>query len=613
MTLSQSSKLIALFLFFFSLSSIQPCMCVSDAVEVRALRAIKRSIGDVYNRLSNWVGEDPCGAHWTGIICTPINRTQHVTELRLLNMNFTGTLAPDLGNLTHLSVMDFMWNNITGSIPREIGYLSSLTLLLLCGNKLHGVLAPELGSLSNLDRLQIDDNNISGSIPSSFQFLNKAKHFHMNNNSLTGSIPPEFGRLESIVHILFDNNNLSGELPPELSNISTLHILQLDNNHFSGSIPSSYRNMSTLIKLSLRNCNLTGTIPDLSALSSLKYLDLSNNQLTGRLPANLSQTLTTISLAYNELDGELPAIYYELRGLEILFLQNNSLDGNVTSENFEHDAFTKEDSVFIMDFQNNNFTGFTAGALLDLTNITLQLTGNPVCNGSLAPLKHCANFNDSVIIPTTPLVIPITCSASSCDLSRNQELNFGLLAFNSCACAYPLTVHYRLKSPSFAIYEPYKPLLEAYLANSTNLSSYQVNASVFRWAPGPRLNINLKLFPDRNTSEFSGTEVTRLYNQFATWSFPETTIFGPYEMIAFDLKFPYTSSETAAGSKSGLSGGAIAGIVLGAAVFTALVVAALMLLLGRHKYRHLPPGKRPGSLRPSRLAYELSSYSNTAP
>ncbi|KAI5076459.1 hypothetical protein GOP47_0008524 [Adiantum capillus-veneris] len=592
MMLSRSSKFIALFFLFVSLSSIQPCTCASDAVEVRALRAIKRSAGDVFNRLSNWEGEDPCGASWTGIICTPIGGTQHVTELHLLNMNFTGTLAPDLGNLTHLSVLDFMWNNITGSIPREIGYLSNLTLLLLSGNKLNGVLPPELGSLSNLDRLQIDENNISGSIPSSFQFLNKAKHFHMNNNSLTGSIPSELGRLENIVHILFDNNYLNGELPPELSNTSTLHILQLDNNHFNGSIPSSYMNMPGLVKLSLRNCNLMGTIPELSALSSLKYLDLSNNQLTGELPANISQTVTTIILADNLLDGELPAIYYELKSLEILYLQNNDLDGTVTGEKFEHNAFTREDSVFIMDFQNNNFTGFTPGALLDVPNITLQLAGNPVCNGSSAPSKHCASANGSITIPTTPLVIPITCSASSCDSSRNQELNFGLLALNSCTCAYPLTVQYRLKSPSFAIYEPYESELETYLANSTNLSDYQVNASDFRWEPGPRLNLNLKLFPDQNSSEFSGAEVARLYSQFATWKFAETKIFGPYEMIAFELKFPYDRSEALPGSNSGLSGGVIAGIVIGAAVFTALVVAAFMFLIGKHAYRHVSPRKR---------------------
>ncbi|KAI5065036.1 hypothetical protein GOP47_0019731 [Adiantum capillus-veneris] len=598
MMFSPSPKLI-ICLLIFSLglpsSTIQPyCTAISDAGEVQVLQAIKRNVGDVFNRLSNWNGDDPCGNNWVGVICTSVNGTQHVVELRLLNMNFTGTLAPDLGNLTHLEVMDFMWNNITGSIPGEIGNLSSLRLLLLNGNKLNGVLPPELGSLSNLTHMQIDENNISGPIPQSFQFLNKGRHFHMNNNSLNGSIPPELGRLESMLHILFDNNDLSGELPPELSNISTLIILQLDNNHFSGSIPSSYGNMSKLSKMSLRNCNLTGNIPELSASIGLIYLDLSHNQLTGELPANVSQTVTTIDLSFNQLNGELPPVFYELRSLELLLLQNNSLDGNVAAANLKHNAFTNEDSILIMDFQNNNFSELTTGAFLDITNVTLRLSGNPVCNGPSAPSKFCGNTNTSInTIPTTPLMIPPACSASSCDSSSNQELNYGLLALNVCKCAYPLTVRYRLKSPSFAIYQPYESILLTHLSNGSNLSNYQTNLSDFAWEPGPRLSLIVKLFPSQNTSEFNKSEVTRLYNQYSTWSFPINRILGPYEMISFEIKFPYNVSEAQAGSKSRLSTGAIAGIVIGAAAFTALVVAAFMLVIARYsKYRHVLSGKQ---------------------
>ncbi|KAH7284573.1 hypothetical protein KP509_34G060500 [Ceratopteris richardii] len=84
---------------------LHPSECVSDPVEVRALQAVRNRIGDVFDRLSNWEGEDPCGDVWTGVICTTINGTDHVTELTLLNMNFTGSLAPDLGNLTQLVIM----------------------------------------------------------------------------------------------------------------------------------------------------------------------------------------------------------------------------------------------------------------------------------------------------------------------------------------------------------------------------------------------------------------------------------------------------------------------------------------------------------------------------
>ena len=50
---------------------------------VAALQAVKRELVDSFNRLENWVGNDPCGeGAWTGVICgTIINGTQHVTEL----------------------------------------------------------------------------------------------------------------------------------------------------------------------------------------------------------------------------------------------------------------------------------------------------------------------------------------------------------------------------------------------------------------------------------------------------------------------------------------------------------------------------------------------------
>lgn len=165
-----------------------------------------------------------------------------------------------------------------------------------------------------------------------------------------------------------------------------------------------------------------------------------------------------------------------------------------------------------------------------------------MCNDSLAPSQYCSPFYGlitDVLLPSTPLVLSANCPASACDASRNQELNYGLLAFDSCRCVYPLTVHYRLKSPSFAIYQPYETAFQSYLSASTNLANYQVNASVFKWEPGPRLSLIIKLFPSNDTVQFSDWDVLRLYNQFATWNFPDNKTFGPYEMIAFDILFPY--------------------------------------------------------------------------
>ncbi|KAE8098505.1 hypothetical protein FH972_016562 [Carpinus fangiana] len=177
---------------------------ITSPVEVTALRAIRKSLIDPNNNLSNWDRGDPCTSKWTGVIChNDILEDGYlrVDGLQLMRMNLSGNLSPELGRLLNMTILDFMWNKISGSIPKEIGNIKSLKLLLLNGNQLTGPLPEELGYLPKLNRIQIDENNISGPIPTSFQYLNLTMHFHMNNNSISGQIPPQLSRLPNLVHL----------------------------------------------------------------------------------------------------------------------------------------------------------------------------------------------------------------------------------------------------------------------------------------------------------------------------------------------------------------------------------------------------------------------------
>ncbi|KAK8262785.1 hypothetical protein V6Z12_D13G282600 [Gossypium hirsutum] len=433
--------------------------------EVRALRAIWRTLIDPNRNLSNWNRGDPCTSRWTGVLC--FNGTQddgylHVRELQLLNMNLSGHLSPELGRLSRLRILDFMWNNITGSIPNEIGNITSLELLLLNGNHLTGSLPEEIGYLPNLDRIQIDENRISGELPKSFANLNKTKHFHMNNNSISGQIPPELARLPYLVHFLLDNNNLSGHLPPELSRMPNLTILQLDNNNFEGTtIPDSYGNMSKLLKLSLRNCNLQGPIPDLSRIPQLGYLDLSSNRLNGTITTNqLSRNITTIDLSNNELTGSIPASFSSLPILQELSLANNSLNGSIPSSLWQNKTLNANESL-IVDLENNKFTDISGSTDLP-PNVTL-------CN------------------------------------------------------------------------------------NSGNM--------------------------------FNGSEVQRIRGLFTGWNIPDSDIFGPYELINFNLPDIYRGAVVRT-SGSGVSTGALVGIVLGGIAVAVTLSAVVTLLILRVRLRN---------------------------
>ncbi|KAF7816252.1 putative LRR receptor-like serine/threonine-protein kinase [Senna tora] len=562
---------------------------VTHPTEVGALKAIKGSLIDPNGNLSSWNRGDPCNSNWTGVLC--FNRTLtdgylHVRELRLLNLNLNGTLAPEIGNLSYMEILNFMWNNVSGSIPKEIGNIKSLVLLLLNGNKLTGQLPEELGYLPKLDRIQIDQNEITGPVPTSFANLNMTKHFHMNNNSLTGPIPPELSRLPSLVHLLLDNNNLSGYLPPELSEMPKIRIIQLDNNDFSGNtVPDSYGNISTLLKLSLRNCNLQGPIPDFSRIPNLLYIDLSSNQLSGPIPSNkLSEKITTIDLSNNKLNGTIPSYFSGLPRLQKLSLANNFLNDSVPSVIWQNKTLNGTEAL-LLEFQHNNLTGISGSTDLP-PNVTLWLEGNPLCNnGTLAQFCGSERVNDSNIVDSTNS--SDNCPSQGCpppyEYSKKSPVE--------CFCAAPLLVGYRLKSPGFLEFGPYFNTFENYLSSGLSISNSQLEIDTFIWQEGPRLRMNLKLFPvsvdNQSSHTFNSSEVVRIGSLFTEWDIPDDDLFGPYELLNFTLLDPYRDVIVSS-SSSGISTGALVGIVLGAiacAVTLSAIVTLLILRMRMRNYR----------------------------
>ncbi|CAN8237625.1 unnamed protein product [Cochlearia groenlandica] len=566
------------------------CCCVAlfaDAQrthpsEVTALRSVKTSLFDPKDNLRNWNRGDPCRSNWTGVICFDEIGTDdyfHVRELLLMNMNLSGSLSPELRKLVHLEILDFMWNNISGSIPKEIGQISSLVLLLLNGNKLSGPLSTELGYLSNLNRFQIDENYISGPIPKSFSNLTKVKHLHFNNNSLSGEIPVELSNLTNIFHVLLDNNNLSGNLPPQLSTLPNLRILQLDNNNFSGSeIPASYGNFSSMLKLSLRNCSLKGALPDFSRIRHLKYLDLSLNELTGTIPpSNLSKDMTTIVLSNNLLNGSIPQSFSYLPLLQMLLLKNNVLSGPVPDSLWQNISLLKKASL-LLDLRNNSLSHFQ-GDSTPPENVTLRLDGNPICKNR--SISNAGLFCESIQKEWTSLSTNSNNASLDCPpLACPDFYEYSPASSLRCFCSAPLSIGYRLKSPSFSYFPPYTDQFGKYVSDSLQMEPYQLTIYTYQWERGPRLRMYLKLFPKVNetyTRTFNTSDVLRIRGIFASWRFPGSNLFGPYELLNFTLQGPY-SYVNFNSEKKGVSWGHVAAITAGAVV-TAVAISAMVAAL----------------------------------
>ncbi|KAL4610959.1 hypothetical protein ACB092_08G089600 [Castanea dentata] len=568
---------------------------VTNPEEVKALWAIKSSLIDPCGNLSDWDQGDPCTSNWTGVFCYNTSLDDgylHVQRLLLLRMNLSGNLSPELGRLSKLKILGFMWNNISGSIPKEIGSIASLELLLLNGNQLTGPLPEELGYLPNMDRIQIDQNQISGPLPKSFANLNKTKHFHMNNNLISGKIPPELSRLPSLVHFLLDNNNLSGYLPEEFFKLPNLEILQLDNNNFNGTrIPANYSKMPKLLKLSLRNCSLQGPIPDFSQIRSLLYLDLSSNQLKGTIPRDrYSKNITTILLSHNRLTGAVPSnlSVSVLPELQRLSIANNSLNGSVPSSIWQKRTLSGMGKLTV-ELQYNKLSNinFTSNSSIP-PNVTVGLKGNPLCRDSNLA-RFCESETEDKNYSQNPTNTTSVCPAQACP----PPYEYSPTSPVDCFCALPLFVGYRLKSPGFSDFRPYRYKFEVFLTSRLELSLYQLYIDSFTWEEGPRLGMHLKFFPvydaENNTHVFNGSEIQRIFDIFTSWKIHNPDMFGPYEFISFSL-MGFQKDDDANSPSSGLSKGTLVGLVLGTiavAVTLSAIVTLLIMRMHVGKYHSL--------------------------
>ncbi|KAE9622314.1 putative protein kinase RLK-Pelle-LRR-VIII-1 family [Lupinus albus] len=559
--------------------------------EGNALTEIKKSLIDPKGNLRNWNKGDPCTSNWTGVWCfdkVGDDGYFHVQELYFMTFNLSGSLSPQLGQLSHLEILNFMWNNLTGAIPKEIGNLTSLTLLLLNGNNLSGTLPDELSKLLNLSRLQVDENQLSGPIPDSFGNLINVIHLHINNNSFSGQIPSNLSKLPNLMHLLGDNNNLSGYLPPEFSMLKNLRILQLDNNNFSGTgIPSTYVNLSMLVKLSLRNCGLQGAIPEFNSIPELSYLDLSWNRFTGHLPSNkLSDNMTTIDLSNNYyLNGSIPQSFSDLPHLQKLSLENNNLSGSINASIWHNITFTMN-SKLLIDLRNNSLLD-VLGRLNPPPNVTLRLSGNPICNNSnMQNIGEYCEVEEHV--SKKPANSTLVCPVQACPVDNFYE--YAPSSPVPCFCAAPLRIGYRLKSPSFSYLAPYTTYFQSYITHSLNIDFYQLSIYSHAWEEGPRINMYLKIFPkynDSHSSVFNESEVRRIEGIFTSWKFPRNDLFGPYELLNFTLLGPYEHIINDP-ERSKVRKGVLVAVILAAVAFVLAISAIYIVLISRRhvKYFH---------------------------
>ncbi|KAM0848610.1 hypothetical protein ACQ4PT_054279 [Festuca glaucescens] len=268
-------------------------------------------------------------------------------------------------------------------------------------------------------------------------------------------------------------------------------------------------------------------------------------------------------------------------------VENNHLDGAVPSTIWNDVILTGNHSL-ILDFQNNSLKTIPA-AFNPPQNVTVMLSGNPVCgNSSGTPVDNLcqprsANQQTSKQIQGTSL------NCSPCPTDKNYEYNPSSPI--PCFCAVPLGVGLRLKSPGITDFYPYEGAFGVDVTSLLELFVYQLHIEHYIWEVGPRLNMHLKLFPS-NTSLFNMSEVVRLRHVLAGWEITLLDLFGPYELLNFTLG-SYADEYTNAAS-SGLSKAAMGGILAStiAVAFALSTVVTIFIMRRRSRHRSRTVSRR---------------------
>nr|KYP39400.1 putative LRR receptor-like serine/threonine-protein kinase At3g47570 family [Cajanus cajan] len=141
-------------------------------------------------------------------------------------------------------------------------------------------------------------------------------YLNLSYSLFGGSIPCDLGKLTHLQYLDLSINDLNGEIPYQLGNISQLSLnlqeLYLSYNNMTSSVFQDGFNFgSKLQNLNLQNCK--GPIPDGfgKVMNSLETLHLYDNKLQGKIPSffrNMCR-LQILDLSYNKLNGEISSFF----------------------------------------------------------------------------------------------------------------------------------------------------------------------------------------------------------------------------------------------------------------------------------------------------------------
>ncbi|CAJ1849988.1 unnamed protein product [Sphenostylis stenocarpa] len=213
-----------------------------------------------------------------------------VISINIASQSLTGTLPPDLNSLSHLTSLYLQGNALYGALP-SLAYLSMLESVYLDGNNFTSIPDGCFQGLTNLQSLSMTDsiNLAPWAIPTDLTQSSNLVKLDLGNANLVGTLPDVFDSFVSLQELCLSCNNLTGGLPKTFagSGIQNLWLNSQKDGFGFSGIIEVLASMTHLSQVWLHKNLFTGPIPDLSNCTTLFDLQLRDNQLTGVVPPSL--------------------------------------------------------------------------------------------------------------------------------------------------------------------------------------------------------------------------------------------------------------------------------------------------------------------------------------
>ncbi|KAL6582723.1 mitogen activated protein kinase [Orobanche minor] len=244
---------------------------------------------------------------------------------------------------------------------------------------------------NRVTRIQIGHQNLAGTLPNELSSLTQLERLELQWNSISGPLP-SLKDLSSLQVLMLSNNHFTFVPPDFFSGMSSLQSVEIDNNPFSAwEIPESLRNASTLQNLPANSANITGKIPSFlgpDAFPGLTTLHLALNNLEGELPLGLSGSqIESLWVNGQKLSGEIDVVQ-NMTFLKEVWLHSNGFTGPLPDMSGLRNLET-------LSLRDNSFTGSVPISLVNLESLKVVNLTNNLLQGPMP------KFKDSVLVDMT--------------------------------------------------------------------------------------------------------------------------------------------------------------------------------------------------------------------